>query len=70
MEISRKQCVTVLATAVASHRFNSVRQRAAWALGRIGPVASAALQSLETAAASNDARLARLAQRAMTQIKS
>ena len=45
-----------------------VRQRAAWALGQFGPDASSAVQQLEQAAASDDARLARLAQEALQSI--
>ncbi len=43
-----------------------VRQRAAWALGRIGPAAKLATFSLRQAAAHQDRRLARLAQQALT----
>lgn len=38
-----------------------VRQRACWALGKIGPAAASARQALETAASDPDARLSRLA---------
>jgi HEAT repeat protein len=47
----------------------AVRQRAAWALGQIGPAAAASLSALQHAASSEDSRLARLAQRAMEQIQ-
>jgi HEAT repeat protein len=47
----------------------SVRQRAAWALGKIGPPAAPALEALRRAASDADPRLARLAERAMGQIQ-
>ena len=59
---------SALATAVSSSADMRVRQRAAWALGRIGPPAAAALKALEHAATDDDRRLARLAQRAIDQI--
>ena len=46
----------------------SVRERAAWALGRIGPGAAPALESLKMAAAADNPRLARLAQQAIARI--
>ena len=46
----------------------SVRQRAAWALGKIGPVASAARGTLKRAAGQGDERLARLAKEALESI--
>lgn len=46
----------------------AVVQRAAWALGKIGPDAAAAKPALERAAAAADPRLARLAQEALTAI--
>jgi hypothetical protein len=46
----------------------SVAQRAAWALGKIGPAAAAAGDSLEKAAAAADPRLARLAREALDAI--
>jgi len=45
-----------------------VRQRAAWALGQIGPPAIAAKQALELAAQHRDARLARVAGEALQAI--
>lgn len=45
-----------------------VRQRCAWALGKIGLPAAAAVATLRQAAAGDDPRLARLAQRAIDQI--
>ncbi|NDC53024.1 MAG: hypothetical protein EBZ74_01740 [Planctomycetia bacterium] len=46
----------------------AVAERAAWALGRIGPAAGSARAALERAAAASDPRLARLAQEALTAI--
>jgi HEAT repeat protein len=57
-----------LAEALSAHPAISVRQRAAWALGKIGPPARAATDALRQAAAGDDPRLARLAQRAIQQI--
>jgi len=45
-----------------------VRQRAAWALARIGPSAAAARDPLRAAAADSDPRLARLAAEALSAI--
>lgn len=45
-----------------------VRERAAWALGKIGPAAASARESLAKAASSSDARLARLAAAALASI--
>lgn len=59
---------TALAAAVQSAADSAVRERAAWALGRIGPAAAAARGSLEHAAASGEQRLARLAAEALTSI--
>lgn len=47
----------------------AVRQRAAWALGRIGPAARAATPALKEASTSNNPRLARLAARALVAIE-
>lgn len=45
-----------------------VRERAAWALGEIGPAAKSAATALTAAAASSDARLSRLAKKALESI--
>jgi len=45
-----------------------VRERAAWALGEIGPAAKAAAPALTVAADGSDARLARLAKQALESI--
>jgi HEAT repeat protein len=60
--------VPTLAGVLASTRDLAVRERAAWALGQIGPPAAAARPQLQQAAAGNAARLARLAQQALRQI--
>lgn len=60
--------VDALAHAVAGSPHLSVRQRAAWALGEIGPSAAAAVPALQKAAADADPRLSRFAQAAMSQI--
>jgi HEAT repeat protein len=61
--------VDALGECLSKHPEMSVRQRAAWALGEIGPSAKASLPALEQAAAAGDARLARLARKAIEQIK-
>lgn len=58
----------VLAAAVESASDSAVRQRAAWALGKIGPAAAAARGPLERAATAGDERLARLAREALAAI--
>ena len=60
--------VDALAAALAADRPLIVRQRSCWALGQIGPPAQAARSSLEQAAASDDRRLARLAQAALERL--
>jgi HEAT repeat protein len=60
--------VDALARAVAGSPHLSVRQRAAWALGEIGPAAVAAVPCLKKATADPDPRLSRLAQEAIGQI--
>ena len=57
-----------LVEALSANPAIRVRQRAAWALGKIGPPSQAATGALREAAASADPRLARLAQRAIEQI--
>ena len=47
----------------------SARERAAWALGQIGPDASAAIASLEQAAQSQNRRLAALASAALKAVR-
>lgn len=60
--------VSQLGEAVAQHPETTVQERAAWALGKIGPPAAAARGALEAAAQSGNARLARLAGEALSQI--
>ncbi len=61
--------VPVLAGCIESSADLSVRQRAAWALGKIGRPASSARAALEKAAAQGDERLARLAKEALEAIE-
>jgi hypothetical protein len=60
--------VSVLASSLSGDLAMPVRQRSAWALGKIGPPAAASLDALRQATSNPDARLARLAQRAIDQI--
>lgn len=57
--------VSALAQCVDSTADLAVRQRAAWALGKMGPAAAAARESLVRAAGQGDSRLARLATEAL-----
>jgi HEAT repeat protein len=61
--------IPVLARTVCGGVDLAVRQRAAWALGQIGPAAAEALPALQQAAAGDDPRLARLAQQAIDLIR-
>lgn len=60
--------VTALMRCLESPAELSVRQRAAWALGKIGPGAAAARDALGRAARGEDPRLARLAAEAIEAI--
>jgi HEAT repeat protein len=60
--------VTVLARGLGSANDPSVRQRAAWALGKVGIGAVAAREALEKAATDADPRLARMAREALDSI--
>ena len=60
--------VAVLADCIDSGADLSVRQRAAWALGKIGPAAKAASEALGRAAGNTDVRLARVAKEAIEAI--
>ncbi|MBI2807569.1 MAG: HEAT repeat domain-containing protein [Planctomycetes bacterium] len=60
--------VEPLAEVVRQHSVPAVRERAAWALGCIGPVAAPSLDVLQLAATSDNPRLARLARAAIEQI--
>ena len=57
-----------LSGAIGSDADSAVRQRAAWALGEIGPPAAAARPILAQAAAGDDPRLARLARQSLEKI--
>ncbi len=59
--------VDALTKALANHAQTAVRERAAWALGEIGPAAGSARAALQ-AASSGSSRLARLASAALEQI--
>jgi len=65
LEASAAPAVDALVGTLDAANETSVRQRAAWALGKIGPAAAAARGSLQQAAAGDDPRLARMAQRAL-----
>lgn len=69
MEAAAASTVPTLAAALTDHPELVVRQRAAWALGKIGKPAAAAISQLEAAATSEDARLARLAANALEAIR-
>lgn len=57
-----------LANVLQSDADLPVRERAAWALGEIGPAAKSATAALNSAAASSEVRLARLAKKALESI--
>jgi HEAT repeat protein len=59
------EITTVLTAALESSPYQIVRQRAAWALGRLGSKTAAVRQALQRATDSTDARLVRLAQAAL-----
>jgi HEAT repeat protein len=60
--------VPALAGCLASPADLSVKQRAAWAIGKIGPAAASAREALNRAATDADPRLARLATEALAAI--
>lgn len=62
------RAVPELISTLENHSDMVVRQRAAWALGKIGRAAAAGLPALRAAAASDQARLARLADEAIKKI--
>ena len=53
----------------ASTQAETVRERAAWALGKIGRAAESAVETLQAASQSQSPRLARLAAKAIQQIQ-
>lgn len=57
--------VSALAKCIDSTADLAVRQRAAWSLGKMGPAAAAARESLVRAAGQDDSRLANLATEAL-----
>ena len=61
--------VKPLVTALEHYPESAVRERAAWALGQIGPTAAEALPALQAAAAGTIPRLARLAKDAIGRIR-
>lgn len=60
--------VPQLANILGSQAALQVRERTAWALGKIGPPAVSAVDELRKAASGDDARLARLANDALDRI--
>jgi HEAT repeat protein len=68
LESQAAPAVPQLAAALDQHAESTVRERAAWALGKIGPEAAGARGTLEKAAQGGNARLARLAGDALSQI--
>jgi len=68
LELPGEATVAALAEIVVGARDAKVRQRAAWALGNLGPEAKPALPQLQAATQVTDSRLARLAGRAIQQI--
>ncbi len=60
--------VSELSSAVRSHAALAVRERAAWALGKIGPAAQGARETLEAASRCDSPRLARLAKESLERI--
>jgi HEAT repeat protein len=68
LESQAAPAVPQLTEALNKHAESTVRERAAWALGKIGPAAGGARSSLELAAKGGNARLARLAGEALSQI--
>ncbi len=69
LESEAAAAVETLAKAIINHPELVVRQRAAWALGKIGNAASSAVPQLEQASTSDDARLARFATSALASIR-
>lgn len=68
LESSAAPAVPALAKAVAEHGDLAVRQRSAWALGKIGPAAREARATLEVATGNPDRRLASLAREALSNL--
>ena len=68
LENQAAPAVPKLATALANHPELPVRERAAWALGKIGPQAAAARDALTNAAQAPEVRLATLARDALARL--
>lgn len=68
LEASAGPAVPQLARVVTDHPSMAVRQRAAWALARMGEAAIAARTALEASADSPNKRLARLAREALERL--
>ena len=68
MEAKASPYTDALGKVLISSSADNARERAAWALGQIGPGAAAALPSLEKLANSASPRLARLSREAIKQI--
>lgn len=62
------RAVATLADVVRNSGETPLRERAAWALGKLGPTAAPAVPALRDAAASDGPRLPRLAKRALEAI--
>ena len=69
LEEQASSAVPQLCAALDRSHAPSVQQRAAWALGKIGRDAAAAMDALQRAAGARDPRLARLAQSAVEAIR-
>jgi HEAT repeat protein len=68
LEHEAAAAVPQLTAALSAPHDSAVRQRAAWALGKIGPAAISASDALSKAAASDDPRLSRLAKQVLQQM--
>jgi HEAT repeat protein len=62
--------VSTLINIVQTSQESVLRERAAWALGKLGPTAASAVPALRAAADSNEPRLMRLAKQALDAIES
>jgi HEAT repeat protein len=65
-----RSCENQLTNALHQSDQDSVRERAAWALGKIGATSENAVQALQTATTTSNPRLTRLAKRALQEIQS
>jgi HEAT repeat protein len=68
LEETAKDCQADLAALLTSSADMAVRERAAWALGRVGADSESAIAALKEAARSGPARLQRLATAALEQL--